>query len=228
MRTLYRMLATITVVGVCVSLSLAQEKAEGKKAPAQSKQTKAEGKKPGAGQAPAGGQGMPMAVKPSPEMQKLVKMFAGTWDTTEKHEPSEYFTQGGTGTGTDTTKAGPGGNSLIGDYRSKGAMGSFTGHGVIYWDAKRKVYSSVWCDSMSPEGCEVGATGKWEGNDLVFVAEGEMMGKKYQMKQVYTDIKPDSFTFHIDTSESGAPMKRMMTIQYARKSATKPPAAPAK
>ncbi len=46
---------------------------------------------------------------------------------------------GGSGTSTVTVKAGPGGNSLVSDYRSKEPMGSFAGHGIVYWDPKRRV-----------------------------------------------------------------------------------------
>ena len=219
MKSLYRMFAACMLVALCASLALTQEKPGGKNA-GQSKQGKEAGKKPG-------GQGMPMMPKPSPEIQKLIKALAGTWSVSEKTEPSEFMPQGGSGSGTDTVKAGPGGNSLVRDYRSKGPMGSFTGHSIIYWDPKRQVYGSVWCDSMSPEGCD-GATGKWEGDDLVFNAEGEMMGKKIREKWAYTDIKPDSHTFYIDSSMDGGPMKRSLTITYTRKPATKAAAPPAK
>ena len=222
MKWLYKLLAASTLVMLCTALAVAQAKPEGKKATSSKKESRKAAKN-------ASGQSMSMISKPSPEMQKIIKMFAGTWSSTEKHEPSEFLPNGGTGTGSDTVKAGPGGNSLISDYRSKGAMGgSFSGHGIIYWDAKHQAYSSVWCDNMSSEGCEVGATGKWEGNDLVFTAEGEMMGKKYEMKQVYTDIKPDSYTFYMDMSNVGGPMKRTMTITYTRKVEAKSSAAPPK
>lgn len=221
MKSLSRVFAVLAALALFASPVPAQEKPEAKKAAGASKQAKEAGKKPTA-------QGMPKMVKPSPEIQKLIKTFGGAWTATEKVESSEFVPQGGSGTGTDIVKAGPGGNSLVSDYYSKGPMGSFTGHGIIYWDPKRKVYSSVWCDSMSPEGCEVGASGKWEGNDLVFDAESEMMGKKFRSKQVYTDIQPDSYTFYIDSSADGGPMKRFLTINYTRKPAAKAAAPPAK
>lgn len=170
--------------------------------------------------------GMAMTPQPSPEIQKLIKMFAGTWSTSEKFDPSEFMPQGGTGSGSETIKGGPGGNSLVNDYRSRGSMGAFAGHGIIFWDAKRQIFSSVWCDSMSPNGCDTGITGKWEGDDLVFNSESEMMGKKVQQKQVYTDIKPTSFTFYIDTSTDGGPIKRTLTIKYTKKGANAAAAKP--
>jgi hypothetical protein len=153
-------------------------------------------------------------------------MFGGPWSTSEKIEASEFMPQGGTGSGTDIMKAGPAGNSLVSDYRSRGSMGSFTGHGIIFWDAKRQAFSSVWCDSISPNGCEAGISGKWEGDDLVFNSESELLGKKVQSKQVYTDIKPTSFTFYIDSSTDGGPIKRALTIKYTKRSANTGTGAP--
>jgi hypothetical protein len=214
------MFATLAAAILCIGLVVAQEKPEAKKPSGAAKQGKAAEKKPAV---PA----MPMAPKPAPEIQKVIKLFAGTWDVAEKIDPSEFMPQGGTSTGSDVARAGPGGHSLVRDFRSKGAMGSFSGHGIIYWDAKNKVYQYVWCDSMSAEGCEVGSTGKWEGDNLIFASQGEYLGKKYQMKLGYTDIKPDSYTFYIDQSIDGRPMKRVITSTFTRKASSKA-AAPAK
>src|SRR6266567_1551278 len=76
---------------------------------------------------------------------------------------------------------------------------------------------SVWCDNTSPNGCSASnGLGKWEGNDVVFNDEQEMMGKKMAMKEVYTDMKPSSFTMTMDGSQDGGPMKRQMTIKYTK------------
>lgn len=229
MTTFCRIFAAMAALFLCAWLAIAQETPASKQeTPAKKKSTsrvidnqsiekqkksEAEKKADTANAAPAA-QSMEMP-KPAPEITKLIKMFSGTWNATEKHEVSDFMPKGGTGKGVDIVKAGPGGNSLLGDYRSTGAMGRFSGHGIIYWDAKKQAYSSIWCDSMSPS-CETSATGKWEGNDLVFRAEEEMMGKKMAMRQVYTDIKPDSYTFYIDVSMDGGPMKRDMTIHYVK------------
>jgi len=61
-----------------------------------------------------GGEGGQMAMpKPSPEMQKLSKMVAGTWSTTEKYEPSPWAPKGATAKGKAVFKNGPGGLSVI-------------------------------------------------------------------------------------------------------------------
>src|SRR5215470_10615770 len=103
---------------------------------------------------------MPMA-KPSPEMQKLSKIVVGTWSTTEKMEPAPLAPKGASGKGTATFKNGPGGLSLIQDYKSSGTMGSFTGHGVMWWDPQAcgflhhgqgKVLRLL-CSPGRPHGC---------------------------------------------------------------------------
>jgi hypothetical protein len=92
----------------------------------------------------------------------------------------------------------------------------------MWWDAKVGGYQGVWCDSMTPAGCQIskGIT-KWEGNNLVGTDESEMMGQKMAMKESWTDITPDSFTFVMDGGPPGGEMKRMMTIKYTRAGAAK-------
>jgi len=48
-----------------------------------------------------------------------------------------------------------------------------------------------------------------------------MMGQKMALKQTWTDITPNSFTFVMDGGPPGGEMKRMMTIKYTRASAAK-------
>jgi hypothetical protein len=203
-------------IAMCLMLGLAIVAAAQDKPKASSKETgKLMEKK-------AGGQMAMSVAKPSPEMEKLSKMVVGTWNTTEKHEPSPWAPKGATGKGTVVFKNGPGGLSLVQDYKSSSSMGSFAGHGVMWWDAKVGGYQGVWCDSMTPAGCQIskGIT-KWEGNNLVGTDESEMMGQKMAMKESWTDITPDSFTFVMDGGPPGGEMKRMMTIKYTRAGAAK-------
>jgi len=173
----------------------------------------------------AGGEGgqmtMPMA-KPSPEMEKLSKMVVGTWSTTETMEPSQWAPKGATGKGTAVFKKGPGGLSLVQDYKSSGDMGSFAGHGVMWWDAQAGGFKGIWCDSMTPTGCAVHkGLAKWDGNNLVGADETEMMGQKVAMKNTWSDTTPNSFTLTMEGGPPGGEMKRMMTIKYTRASAAK-------
>src|SRR5256885_17210997 len=109
--TLMRTLPII-LAGVLCAIGFAEDKAPAKKAPA-------------ASAAPA----MP---KPGPEMKELRDLI-GSWTTDEKFEQTPFM-PAGTGAGVNTTRLGPGGFSVIMDQRSKGSMGSFTGHGRFAWD----------------------------------------------------------------------------------------------
>jgi hypothetical protein len=156
-----------------------------------------------------------MMTKPAAEMQKLIKTFSGTWNTSETFEKNEMMPEGGTGHGTSTFKAGPGGLSMIQDYKSRSRMGTFAGHGVTWWDADAQGYKSVWCDSMANK-CQVSnGLGNWKGNDVVFNDEQDMNGKKHQTKIVDTNITPRSFTMTADSGPQGE-MKRFMTINYTK------------
>lgn len=169
----------------------------------------AETKKPAA--PPAGME----APKPSPEIEKLTKWMVGTWQTEEKFAPAPEWgmPNGGSGKGISVVKLGPGGFSVIDDYKSRNVMGRFAGHGVTYWDPAEKVYKSFWIDSMSGKG--ESSTGKWEGNDLVFIGEGEMQGKKFQTLGKMTNITPTSYTLTLSNSLSGE-MKEGLTINYKK------------
>jgi len=165
--------------------------------------------------------GMPMP-KPSSEQIKMNKMMLGTWHTAETFEVSDMMPKGGKGTGTAVIKPGPGGLSVVEDYHSHSAAGSFEGHGVFWWDDKAQGYKSVWCDSTTPSGCVVSnGLGKWEGENLVFNDEQDMMGKKQAMKDTLMSDKPGSMTLSMEMGEDNGPMKKMMTINY-----TKVPSAP--
>ena len=97
---------------------------------------------------------MPMP-KPDPQMTKMIKMMSGTWTVTEKSDPNPMMPKGGTGKGTATMTPGPGGMSLMEKYHSSGMMGgNFSCFGTFWWDPKANAYRGVWCDTMTPGGCD--------------------------------------------------------------------------
>lgn len=170
----------------------------------------------GQGKAKAGG--MSMKAPSSPEMDKLAKTMVGTWTTAETVPPSQMMPNGGTGSGEAIIHRGPGGNSLLQNYRSQSAMGKFAGHGITWYDPQAKAFKNIWCDTMTPGGCEVfNGTGQWEGDKLVFTGTQNMMGKTEQVKETMSDITPDSFTFTIESGPDANSMKNFMTIKYTRK-----------
>jgi hypothetical protein len=58
-------------------------------------------------------------------------------------------------------------------------------------------------------------SGKWEGNDLVFLGESDMGGKKVQTLGKMTNITPTSYTFKLSNSATGE-MKEMLVINYKK------------
>lgn len=177
-------------------------------------------------QAPAAPQ-IPSA-KQSDEMKKMIETFAGMWKTTATVEKSMFFPQAGTATGRSDFRSGPAGNSLVERARSHGIMGTFAGFGLWWWDAKAAAYRGMWCDSLSPNGCDPMGTGHWDGNNLVFTSEMDMGDQgKMKIRESYADITADSFTFIMESAMGDAPMTKMMSIKYERetpKSAATPPA----
>jgi hypothetical protein len=186
----------------------------------------AQEKKPTKPAAKADAKAKPMAMsmpmmKQSPEMAKLQKLFAGAWtlDATVEPMPEMGMKQQAKSKGTQTSKMGPGGNSMIDEMHAAGPTGKIDGHGVVWYDPMSGGYQAVWCDNQTPAGCGMNGVGKFAGNDLVFEGDIKMppeMGGNMHMKETYSDITPSSFTFAIEGGPDAGHMKHMMTIKYRR------------
>jgi len=164
---------------------------------------------------------MPPPPQPSPEMSKLIKMMSGNWTVTEKSGRSPMFPNGGSGKGTARLWAGPGGLSLLETYHSSGMMGSnFSGFGTFWWDPKEQAYRGLWCDSMTPNGCDASGTTKWDGETLVGMMEGEMNGQKTVSRFTYSNWQPDSFVMTMATGPDANSLKEVVTITYTRSVST--------
>jgi len=160
--------------------------------------------------------------QPSPEMQRLFDAFLGTWSVTEQIEPSETMPNGGTGEGEEVYRIGPGGISIIEEIHLKEPGGEVSVLGVAWWDKKARGYRAFWCDSENPAGCILMAhLAKWEGEQFVLRDEFEREGKKFDFKEVFSEITPISFTQTLYQGEAGKELKRLLTI-HATKSDKSP------
>src|SRR5258708_37969764 len=65
--------------------------------------------------------------KRSPEMDRLKKLYLGSWDYTEACSKAPFYPQGGSDAGVYTSEPGPGGNSIVNRFHSLGAVGDFEG-----------------------------------------------------------------------------------------------------
>jgi hypothetical protein len=196
------------VVGLCFSAALVQpEQKSSANPPAKRMDQQASKSETAAMSSP----------QPSPEMRKLLNAFSGTWSITYKYEPSEGIPNGGAGQGKEVYRAGPGGFSLIEEFHSKEATDEASGLGLAWWDEKAQGYRAVWCVNSNPGGCIVMARlANWEGGQFVLGDESERMGKKMSFKEVLSDITPASFTQTLYQGESGAELKRFMTIKATK------------
>jgi len=159
---------------------------------------------------------MPSA-KQSDQMKKLTDTFAGMWKIVATVEKSAWFPNAGTSTGRSDIRSGPAGNSLIERSRSHGVMGLYAGFGLVWWDDKAAAYKGMWCDSLSPDGCDPTGSGQWQADGtLVFTSQMDMGQSKMQVKETYSGITADAFTFTTETSTDGGPVTKIMTIQYTR------------
>ena len=201
MKTIFRAIFVSMLLALGCSLLMAQDKAMSDK---------------GKSSKPAQEAAMQMP-KPAPEMTKLIQKLAGSWTVTEKQEPSPMSPKGGTGKGTAVLIAGPGGMSLTEKYHSNGAMGTnFAGSGTFWWDPKQQGYRGVWCDNMTPNGCDDNGLTKWEGDNLVGTMQGEMNGQKVTTKFTYSDWTPTSFVMTMEMGADANSMKKVMTITYTK------------
>lgn len=169
----------------------------------------------------------PMAMQtpqPAPEMTKLIKMMSGSWTISEKHDPNPMMPNGGTGKGTATLTPGPGGMSMMEKYHSIGAMGSFNGFGTFWWDPKAQLYRGVWCDNMTPGGCDTSGTTKWDGDKLVGTMQSETDGKMMMSRFTYSDWKPNSFVMKMEMGPDANSMKLAMTVTYTKAAMAAKPA----
>jgi len=124
---------------------------------------------------------------------------------------------GGTGSGTEIWRRGPGGLSVIEEYREKNEKGEVEGLGVAWWDAKAQGQRFVWCDNSIPDGCYVSKeVAKWDGGSLVWKEEQENAGKKRMYSEVFRNITPTSFTQLLGEGEPGKPLKTTVTIRATK------------
>lgn len=167
--------------------------------------------------------------KPAPEMERLSRWLAGKWETVEWRRPDSGVPPQQVGKGQEAFTVGPGGLSLLSQYRAQRDAGPvFESLGFVYWNPEKNVYERISCSNANPKGCALEGTGKWEGSDLVFYEEFKVKDGKIKLKTVYTDIKPASFTNYWEASLENGPPGPRWGVYYRKisESAVSPPSKP--
>jgi hypothetical protein len=159
-------------------------------------------------------EGKPPAL-PLPEMQKLSKLYVGSWTFTETYPKSAMAPNGGENTGIYTSELGPGGNSIFNHFHSKGSVGEFDGTIVMTFDPKEKLYKAyVFGDSFPTAVVE---TGQWENDTLVYRFELAMGPTKIALRNVTKFLPDGKLASDEFTSVNGAPETLLVHVEAARK-----------
>jgi Protein of unknown function (DUF1579) len=154
-------------------------------------------------------------LTPTPEMQRLAALLAGTWDMTLTYAPGPLAPEGGTGTGQETSRPGPGGLSLLIETAAGGPAGQYEAGGIIEWSATQHVYKLHWVSSLSHVGSYFDGT--WVEEDLVFTGTENLMGQAFASRHTITNIRTDAFLYTIDIGATHDQLERTITIEYTKR-----------
>ena len=155
------------------------------------------------------------AMKAGPEMERLQKIYLGTWDYTETYGKSPSAPQGATGSGVYTSELGPGGNSIVNRFHSHGASGDSEGLLVMTWDPKESAYKSYVFGGDFP-GCII-ETGHFDGDVLEYRAEIAMGGMKLKLRNVTRLAAPDKIVSEEYMAAGEAPEKLFVTVEAKKR-----------
>lgn len=152
---------------------------------------------------------MPKPTEAHAKMNALV----GRWIGQERLHPSPWDAKGGTATGRSDNRMALDGFALLHDYTQErnGAV-TFSGHGVLTFDAQEKCYVMHWWDSMG-FGVNV-YKGDFNGTTLT-LSRKEARGHG-RVRWEFPDSK--SHQFHMDFSPDGKDWHPFMDGAYQRAS----------
>jgi len=147
---------------------------------------------------------------PLPEMQRLSKLYTGTWQYTETYPKSGVIN-----TGVYTSEPGPGGNSIFNRFHSKGPAGEFEGAIIMTWDPREKAYKSYTFGDGFP-GTLV-ATGQWEGDVLVYRSELTTGATKLTLRNATRLVEGGKLSSDQFSSANGAPETLLVHVEAVKK-----------
>ena len=145
----------------------------------------------------------------------MKKLYLGSWDYTETYAKTPFYPQGGSDTGVYTSELGPGGNSIVNRFHSRGAVGDFEGLLVMTWDPKEKAYKSYVFGNGFP-GCVV-QTGQFEGDALIFRSEFAAGGVKVKLRNVTSVSAVRKIVSEEYIASEGSPEVLMMRVDAKKR-----------
>ncbi len=160
------------------------------------------------------------ADQPAPEMQSLAKVLKGNWSTTYEFAPGGISQSGGSGTGEENWKSGPGGFVLIEEEHMNTPSEEMFLIAFHWWDRTTNKLRGMLCNNSGPAACDFNTYSNsslnWDGKQLTIDLEFPQSGKKMTWHEVWSGITDTSFTQTGDMGEVGGPLKRAVTIHGAK------------
>jgi hypothetical protein len=152
-------------------------------------------------------------VKVPPEMDKLYRRI-GKWQATIRTRPGPGSPQAGVDHGVMTIEKGPGGFSIVQNFRSRGTSGHLVGQSYTWWDKPTGTYKSVWCDNM--QGCTEFTT-VVRGNSWIVELDGTANGRKVHTT-IRATMSADHDCIHEEFANSydGGPPTTETVSEYRR------------
>ena len=153
-----------------------------------------------------------------PEMEKLIVALSGEWATEDTYEGDDQTSTGRRKRSRESYRVGPARLSLIEEYHGKNALGKSWATGIFWSDNEAKGVHVLWCDSEAVDmGCRVlSGIGKWEGDDFVLTDHHGDSGKRVFTREVWSDLKRDSFTQTIYQGASADNLEKVLTVKAVR------------
>jgi hypothetical protein len=147
------------------------------------------------------------------EMNKLYPRI-GTWQVTIRTLPGHGSLQEGVDNGLMKIEKGPGGFSIVQDFRSHGSSGEVVGQSYTWWDERAGTYKSVWCDNM--QGCTEFTT-LVRGDSWTVELDG-MAGSRNVHTTIRATMSPDHDCIHEEFANSydGGPPTTETVSEYRR------------
>jgi hypothetical protein len=157
------------------------------------------------------------AEPPAPEMQSLARALRSDWSTTYEFEPGGMSPTGGSGTGEEDWRIGPGGYVLMEEEHVRAPFGEMYLIAFHWWDKNTNSLRGMLCNNSGPAGCDFSTYSnsslKWDGKQLTIDLQFPQNGKTMTWHEVWSGITATSFTQTGDMGEVGGALKRVVTIR---------------
>ncbi len=146
------------------------------------------------------------------EAHRMLELFTGTWEGEETMHPSEWSPQGKKAQGRTESRLALNGFAVLSDYtQTCDGVTTFTGHGVITWNAAEECYVQHWFDCMGspPEVFR----GTFEGKVITMTSTNPRGGMRYTSD--YSN--PGTLKATMEMSHDGRSWQRLFEATYRRR-----------